>query len=186
MQDKTSIINEIEKLCRKADQCRSIHNMIKDRMIRFNRFVALYVAIGSAITAMFIFTSIVGPYLLWFGVFSASIFIISIIPTTLTLDLKILENRLAIQKWGEWIRDAKNFCNVEAEHMDLSQISIRQKELLESYKDVMECTPLIPDSKFNKYKRLHLQKIAISKALDKNPFKSIRQIRKDLKKGIIS
>lgn len=183
MQEKTNIINEIEKLCRRADQCRSIHNMIKDRMVSFNRGIALYVAIGSAITAMFIFASLPDPYLLWFGIFSASIFVASIIPSTLALDAKILENKLAVQRWGEWIKDAKNFCNIEIEHMDLSAAVARQKVILELYKEVMESTPLIPDNKFNKYKRLHLQKIAISKALDKTPFKSIRKIKRDLKKA---
>ena len=64
--------------------------------------------------------------------------------------------------------------------MDVASTSLRQKELIGSYKKVMDSTPLITDNKFNKYKRLHLQKVEISKALDKNPFKSLRQIKKEL------
>lgn len=178
---KSTVIGEIEKLCRKADQCRSIHNMIKDRMVLFNRVVLLYVTIGSAISSMLIFAALTPFYQLFVGIFSASIFVVSVIPAALNLDLKILENRSAIQIWGEWIRDAKNFCSVEADQLDADGLLNKQKDLLSSYKRAMDNTPLIPDKKFNKFKRLHLQKVEISKALDKNPFKTIREIKRELR-----
>lgn len=182
METKQIIIEEIKKLGRRADLCRSIHNMIKDRMVLFSRIVLLYVTIGSAICSMLIFAPVPSPYQFWIGIFSASIFIVSLLPSVLNIDLKILENKLAIQVWGVWIKDSKNFCNVEADLLDSNSLKERHKNLLESYKDAMDRTPLIPDKKFNKFKRLHLQKIQISKELEKNPFKTIRQIKKELAK----
>jgi hypothetical protein len=44
----------------------------------------------------------------------------------------------------------------------------------------MDDTPAIPDRLFNKLKQKHLQKIEISKALDKTPFKKISTIIKEL------
>jgi hypothetical protein len=87
---------------------------------------------------------------------------------------------MAVQTWGEWIRDAKSFCNTDISKMDAENTNLKYGELLIAYKKAMDNTPLIPDSKFNKYKRLHLQKVAISKALDKTPFKKIKDIKKEL------
>jgi hypothetical protein len=60
-------------------------------------------------------------------------------------------------------------------------MNLKHKELLCEYKKVMDSTVLIPDRVFNKYKRKHLQKVAISNALDKNPFKTLREIKKELR-----
>ncbi len=181
MDTKTKIIEEIENLCRKADQTRSIHSRMKDGIFLINRIFLLYVTIGSAFCAMFIFASVPVAYQTLFGIFSASIFIASIIPSTLNFDLKILERTTAVQSWGEWIREAKNFCNVEIHQLDVNTMNLKHKELLAGYKKVMDSTILIPDRVFNKYKRKHLQKVAISKALDKNPFKTLKEIRKELR-----
>lgn len=170
----------MKSLCRKADQNRSIHSMIRDKIILVNKLFLLYVSIGSAICAMLIFASIPVAYQLWAGVFSATVFVVSIIPSTLNFDIKILERATAVQLWGEWVRDAKNFYNLEINQMELSFAVLKQKELIATYKKVMENTAQIPDSEFIKYKRLHLQKVEISNALDKNPFRSLRKIKKEL------
>ena len=183
MDAQTKIINEIENLCRKADQTRSMHSLMRDKTALVNRGFLLFVTIGSAIGAMLIFASVPASYQTWIGIFLALIFIASLIPGALNFDLKIFERMTAVQAWGDWVRDAKNFCNVEIAQMDSAAAALKQRELIARYKKVMEDTPLIPDSKFNKYKRLHLQKVEISKSLDKNPFKTIREIKKGLKNG---
>jgi hypothetical protein len=180
MEPKNKPTEEIQNLCRKAEQTRSIHSMMKDRIVLINRIFLLYVTIGSAITAMLIFAPISTTHPILIGIFSATIFIASIIPSTLGFDLKILERTMAVQTWGEWIRDAKSFCNTDISKMDAENTNLKYGELLIAYKKAMDNTPLIPDSKFNKYKRLHLQKVAISKALDKTPFKKIKDIKKEL------
>ncbi len=180
METKNRLMEEIENLCRKADQTRSIHNIMKDKIVLINRIFLLYVTIGSAITAMLIFAPISATYPISIGIFSATIFIASIIPSTLGFDLKILERTMAVQTWGEWIRDAKSFCNTNISKSDMENSNLRYGELVTAYKKAMDNTPLIPDSKFNKYKRLHLQKVAISRALDKTPFKKIKEIKKEL------
>ncbi len=182
MEIQTKTIEEIKNLCRKADQTRSMHGIIKNNLVLANRIILLYVTIGSAITAMLIFASMASDYKTCIGIFSASIFIASIIPGTLNFDLKILERTTAVQHWGKWIREANDFCNVDIYQTDQEAMSLKHKELLAFYKKVMSSTPLIPDSKFNKYKQLHLQKVEISKALDKTPFKSLKEIKKDLSK----
>ncbi|MDD5639669.1 MAG: hypothetical protein PHR47_02585 [Candidatus Pacebacteria bacterium] len=177
---ETKIIEEIENLCRKADQTRSIHGMIKDRFVLLNKIVLLYTTIGSAIAAMLIFAPTPSNYQIYIGIFLASIFIVSIIPGALNFDLEILKRSMAVNYWGEWVRDAKNFCNVDIFQMSHDNVVLYHKKLLNEYKKAMDNTPLISDDDFIKYKRLHLQKIAISKALDKTPFKEIAAIKKDL------
>lgn len=182
MEIQTKTIEEIRNLSRKADQTRSMHGIIKNNWMWANRIIMLYVAIGSAIIAMFIFASVASSYQICIGIFSASIFIASIIPGTLNFGSKILERTMAVQRWGEWVREASNFCNVDVYQMNQEEMKLRYRALLFDYKEVMGSTPPIPDNKFNKYKQLYLQKVEISKALDKTPFKSLKEIKKDLSK----
>ncbi len=180
MESKNKIIEEVKDLCRKADQTRSIHNIMKDSLVLINKLFLLYITIGSAISAMLIFSSISTSYQVWIGIFSATIFIASLLPNTLGFDLKILERTTAVKSWGEWIRNAKTFCDNDISEIDIVSLISRHGELIADYKKVMDDTPLIPDNKFNKYKQLHLKKIAISRALDKTPFKTIKKIKKEL------
>ena len=93
MQEKQKITEETENLCKKPDQNRSIYNMMRDRLILINRIFLLCVTVGSAICAMLIFASVSAQHPIWIGVFSASIFLVSIIPSTLNFDLRILEKQ---------------------------------------------------------------------------------------------
>ena len=180
MQTNTQIIEEIESLKKKAEQTRSIHSLIKDRLVLIDKTFLLYVTIGSAITAMLIFAPLPTNWVMAVGIFSASIFIASVIPSTLGFNLEILERSISVKIWGEWIRDAKSFCDFEIIEMSNVNANSRKKELLDAYKKCMENSLPIPDKKFNKYKQKHLQKVAVSKQLDKTPFRKIRQIQKDL------
>lgn len=175
------LIEEINNLCRKADQTRSIQSAIKDRVAFWNTLFTLYVTVGSAISAMLIFADINPQYQVYVAWFLASVFIASLIPSALHFDLKILERTNAVQVWGEWLKDAQNFCNTDSS-LSEQDFNIEQKKLVDAYKKVMERTPQIPENNFNKYKQKHLQKVAISKALGRTPFKSLRQIKKELVK----
>ncbi len=166
-------MEEIKKLYRIADQTRTIHSLLRDRLVLIENTILAYITIGSAVSAMLIFAPIQSQYDIVVGLFVASIFIISLLPCILSLKEKILGRTLAIQAWGKWIRDANNFHEQQPD----TQV---ENELLEQYKAIMGKTLLIPDSIFNKYKQKHLQKIAISKALSVTPFKSIRKIKKEL------
>lgn len=182
MENLEKLTEEIWNLHRKADQTRSMHNAIKGSYSLWNKLILVYVTIGSAIDAMFIFAAIENEYQIYIGLTTASFFIISLIPTTFSFESRILERSLASKQWGEWIRNASNFCNTEITNLTLTEASVRQKVLVEDYKIIMSDTPTIPDRLFNKLKQRHLQKIEISKALDKNTFASIREIRKQLRK----
>jgi len=181
MNEKQKLSEEIWNLHRKADQTRTMHSSIKDSYSLWNKLILAYVTIGSAIDAMLIFAAIQNEYQFYIGLTTASIFIVSLIPTTFSFESRILERSLAAKQWGEWIRTASNFCNTDIDCSSIEDASQRQKELLEEYKKIMSDTPFIPDRLFNKLKQRHLQKVEISKALDKNPFASIREIKKQLR-----
>lgn len=172
--DNHRIMEELKSLCRKADQSRTIHSLLRDKLVCIDTLITAYVTVGSAASAMLIFAPIDQKYDLCIGLFFASIFITSLIPGTFNLRQKIIERSVAVQLWGKWLRDAKAFS------VDVAPDKSSVNDLLQKYKDVMDQTPLIPDKKFNKYKQIHLQKVLISKTLDNFPFKSIRQIKKEL------
>lgn len=180
MEDKEILKNELWNLQRKADQSRSMHNAIKDNYSFWNKLILAYVTIGSAIDAMLIFANISSEYEIWIGISAASIFIVSLIPTTFSFESKITERNLASKLWGQWIRTVSNFCNAEIDTMSYSKALEKQKGIVEDYKNIMNDTPSIPDRLFNKLKQKHLQKIEISKELDKSPFKKMRKIKKEL------
>jgi len=178
---KELIERELWNLHRKADQTRSIHGLIKDRYDWINKYTMFFVAIGSAITAMLIFAELSKEQQILIGLLSATIFIASLLPTALRYDSKIEERAVAMKLLGKWIRDTSAFCNTEIDILTDDQANSRKQELLNAYKEIMESSPDIPQRIFNKGKRKHLQKVEISKALSKNPFKKIRTIRKELK-----
>jgi hypothetical protein len=181
MDKKESIKKEIWNLHRKADLSRSMHGHIKDCYSVLSRIILGYVSIGSAIVAMLIFAKISDETQFWIGIASASIFIIGLIPSIFSFQHKILERGIAVKQWGTWIRTASNFCNTEIDSLDINIAIERSNEVIEDYKAIMNDTPTIRDSQFNKLKQKHLQKIEISKALDKKPFTKIRTIKKNLK-----
>lgn len=183
MDDKTKLKEEIWNLHRKADQLRSMHNAIKDNYSFWSKLIIAYITVGSAITAMLIFADIGKELQFWIGVLAASIFIIGLIPSTFSFESRIMERNFASKQWGEWIRTANNFCSIEIDALQLTDCIEREKELLEVYKKIMNDTPTIPDRLFNKLKKKHLQKVEISKALDKTPFKRICSIKKELRRN---
>ncbi|MDP8204153.1 MAG: hypothetical protein P9L95_06445 [Candidatus Tenebribacter mawsonii] len=181
MEKKENIKNEIWNLHRKADQTRTMHGHIKDYFSISSKIILGYVSIGSAIVAMLIFADIEEDTQFLIGIASASIFVIGLIPTTFSFESKIIERGVAVKLWGTWIRTASNFCNTEIDTLDDVDAKERANEVVEGYKTIMNETPSIPDRKFNRLKQKHLQKIEISKALDKKPFTKIKTIKSDLK-----
>lgn len=175
-----NLIEEVKKLCRKADQTRSIHNSIKGKKALWRRILTLYVTVGSAISAMLIFADIDPKFQTVVGCFLASVFIASLIPGALNFDSEISERTSAVHLWGKWLKDANNFCRGDLSHFSDEELKAEQKQMVDEYKKVMENTPQISEDDFNKYKQKHLQKVAISKALDNTPFKSLRKIKKEL------
>ncbi|MFY0653876.1 MAG: hypothetical protein JXQ96_17685 [Cyclobacteriaceae bacterium] len=178
---KEKIKKELWVLHRKADQTRSIHGQIKQKYDTINTRITLFITIGSAIAAMLIFAEIPNVYKYIGGFLSAIIFIVSLIPGSMKYENRIQERAVAVKLWGDWTRNARDFCNVEIEEISDKKAKVQHKLLIESYKKVMESTPDIPDEFFNEGKRNHLQKVEISKELDKSPFKTIEEIKKELK-----
>ncbi|MFA8300737.1 MAG: hypothetical protein ACEPOV_11280 [Hyphomicrobiales bacterium] len=181
MERKNILKDEIWNLHRKADQTRSMHHAIGNKLSFWNIVILGFVTVGTAIVSMLIFADLKKEIQFWVGTFSALIFIASLIPNTFSFESKILRRKQAANLWGEWIRTASNFCNTEIDTLEQDKAITEQKRIVENYKQIMKETPSIPDRLFNKLKQKHLQKIEISKALDKNPFEKIANIAKELK-----
>lgn len=179
-EDIKKIQDEVWRLTKKAELTRSIHGEISDSLKDWNRVISLYVAIGSGIGTVTIFAKIPDTYFLYWGLFTASVFLVSLIPTTLNFNKSIEERILALDLLGKWIRDANNFENIEIHTMSNEEALKRQKDMLDAYKDIMGKTPPIPNKKFLESKQKHLQKIEVSRFMDKNPFLPINEIRKQL------
>jgi len=96
-----------------------------------------------------------------------------------TLDLRLVGTTKP-SPFSKWLKDAHNFCNGDFSHLSDENLKMEQRQMIDDYKKVMETTPQISENDFNKYKQKHLRKVAISKALDNTPFKSLRKIKKEL------
>lgn len=134
MEINQKLADEIQNLVRKADQTRSMHNLIKENYSFWNKVILAYVTIGSAIDAMLIFADIKNEYQFYIGLSAASIFIVSLIPTTFSFESKILERSIAVKLWGEWVRTASNFCYTEINSLTSMEATVKQKELLDRIK----------------------------------------------------
>ncbi|HEY4786930.1 MAG TPA: hypothetical protein VIH57_12820 [Bacteroidales bacterium] len=183
MENGQHIIDEISRLNKKADQTRSMHSAIMQKLKRWQVLLTLYVTIGSATTAMLTFVQLEHLSFIIIGCLSASIFITGLLPSALDLSKKITERDVAIKLWGNWIRDAQNFTNIRIKELNLEEAVKQEEKLIETYKEVINTTIDIPDRLFLKLKQRHKQKVAISIELDKNPFESLKSIKKRLKSG---
>lgn len=63
---------------------------------------------------------------------------------------------------------------------DNAELETLAAQLVTEYSDICEVSPDIPSKQFLKLKQQHLQKIALSRALDKEPFTNIRKLRRQI------
>jgi hypothetical protein len=180
-EEKDKILNEIWRLNKKADQNRSFHSELVDALRKYNIWVSAYITLGSGVGTITVFAQIPEKYFVWWGIFMGSIFLVSLIPSVSNFNKKIEDRSIAINLLGKWIRDAQNFGNIEILEMNLEQAIKRQKELIESYKEIMDKSPTIPNELFLKLKQNHLQKVAISIEMEKNPFLTLKEIKAKLR-----
>ena len=181
--EKEAILEEVWRHNKKAEQTRTSHGIIEDGLKRANSVISIFIIVGSAVTAMFIFASIPENIEFWIGMLSASIFLVGLIPLATNLNEKLQKRSLAVKLWGQWIRDVQNFGNLEIQNLDSKQAVTKWRELHKEYQGIMDNTPNIPDRLFLKFKKRHKQKVEISKAIDKNPFLSIKELKKELRKS---
>ena len=180
--NKAEVIKEIWNLHRKADQNRSMHSLLLEKLELIQKISLAYITIGSAVSAMMIFAKMPSYCYLIPAFLSASLFISGLLISAFGINSKIHQRKLAVSLWGNWIRKTSNFIKVELDSLNDDEIRTQTVFLNESYRKVMEDTPQIPDSKFLKLKRKHLIKIEVSKALDGNPFMRIGKIKRELAK----
>lgn len=77
--------------------------------------------------------------ILYRGAFIVSrVFLIGLIPSIFNFNKSIEDRTVAVNLLGKWIRDAQNFGNIEILEMNVEQAMKKQKELVESYKEMME------------------------------------------------
>ncbi len=180
-EDKDKILSEVWRLNKKADQNRSFHSELVDTLRKYNLWVSAYVTLSSGVGTITVFAKISDEYFLFWGLFMGSIFLISLIPSISNFSKKIEDRSIAINILSKWIRDAQNFGNIEILEMTLEQAIKRQKELIENYKEIMDKSPTIPNEQFLKLKQNHLQKVAISIEIEKNPFLTLKEIKAKLR-----
>lgn len=176
-EEQKKILDEIWRLNKKADQNRSFHNVLSGRLRFWNTVISLYVTIGAGIGTTAIFAKIPDEYFVQWGILSASVFLISLIPSIFNFNKSIEDRTVAVNLLGKWVRDAQNFGNIEIIEMTTEQAIKRQKELVESYKEIMDKSPNIPDNLFLKLKQNHLQKVSLSIEMEKYPFLSLKELK---------
>lgn len=179
--EQRKILDEIWRLNKKADQNRSFHNVLSGKMRFWNTVISLYVTIGAGIGTTAIFAKIPDEYFIPWGILSASVFLISLIPPIFNFNKSIEDRTVAVNLLGKWIRDAQNFGNIEILEMNVEQAIKKQKELVESYKEIMDKSPNIPDSSFLKLKQNHLQKVSLSIEMEKFPFLSLKELKNKIR-----
>ncbi len=180
--NKDSVKKEIWDLHRKADQNRTINSLMLEKLERIQAISIVFLTVGSAISAILIFAELPSWYRLIPGFLTAVVFIVGLLINAFRINSKINERKYSVKIWGDWIREAQEFANLEIDILDDEKIENQMSILIIKYRKVMEEATLIPDSKFVKFKQKHLQKIELSKALDANPFKSIKELKKELSK----
>lgn len=185
-----NLLKFLDKLKRKAEITRNAHSYSGG--IYETRFKILrgFSIIGAAISATLIFADydlfssilnlgneqilrLVG------GTFSLLVFLSSLLEYVLEYQQRFEKHYQTVRLLTSLIRDIDMM-----KYMGNSE-SLRREDIekLENrYNWINEQAPIIPDGFFLKSKQKFLQKLEISKALDENPFKSIKEIKNELSK----
>ena len=174
---------ELKQLRNKANMLASVHSLLSDQYDRQHLILSSTTLVVSTLLVALIFsdqfivasTGLNPDILTWIkGIVSA-----------LNFSLVLLLSRWGLQEKAAQHREATRFyfaiLNKIRKWID-SQDEITS-EMIESIRveyGKTESIPKIPNSKFLRLKQKHLQTIAISRELEKQPFNSIKKIKEDL------
>jgi len=177
-------LKEIKSLKDKADMLASIHSRLSDRFARWHTVISS--------TLLFLSTALVGL------TFISEDFVyesVGVSPNTLKWIIGIVSilNFSGIVLLAEWRFQDKATSHREAVRFYFGIVN-RIRKVLDAGDEITEqlveevrieygrtqALPKIPDADFLLLKQWHLQKIAISRELSKNPFEPITAIKKKL------
>jgi len=190
MANKNNLLDFLDKLKHKAEITRNAHSYSGRKYETKYRFFRGFVIVGAAISAILIFAdytlfSIIFNFgneqilRLGGGIFSLSVFLVSLLDYVLEYQHKYEQHYQTVRLLTSLIRDIDMKKHTE----NLENLRKEEIEKLESrYNWINEQAPIIPDKYFLKSKQEFLQKLEISKALDENPFRDIKEIKKELSK----
>lgn len=186
--DKNIYKEEIRKLLRKAEVCRQCHSHLYIKYSRLHKLLHGIVIIFSSLVAILTFadynnfkiiiSNLSKEYFNFsIGVFAFFVFLISLIEEYVNFQGIAQENSNSMDNFTNFIREASVYKNKDFVTNE------EYKFILDKYKFINEVSPQIPDKVFIKSKKKLLEKIEISKMIDKYPMKSLREIKKILKKS---
>lgn len=161
---KEELNNEIAKYIKRAELLRSINAQILHNVKLLDNITKFYISVGSGISTTLIFSKIPDTYFLHVGVFSCSVFLVSLIPSTFEFSKKINERIVTMNLLTRWIRDAEHF-----QKFDINNDKNKYTKLVESYQNIMETHYFISDKKFLRLKKKFILKSQISKELEVDP-----------------
>lgn len=177
--------NELKSLRDKANSLASIHSKLSDEYNGAHTWVAsILLVVSTLLVGMtfvsedFIFTSIgFSPNVLKWIIGITSI--LNFAGVLLLAEWKFQERATSHR---EAVRFYFGIVNRIREILDSGE-TITEERIKEMRSEYVRtgALPKIPDSKFLPLKQWHLQKVAVSRELDKNPFEPIKKIQKRLK-----
>ena len=117
------------------------------------------------------------------GVFVSLVFVLVILNEVFGFQKRAESHRKGIEELTGFMKKLDILVKVELANFPPDEILRRSREIKEDYLNITSSLELIPHNCFLRLKRSHKQKVAISIALGKSPFKSIREIKKELKQS---
>jgi hypothetical protein len=167
-------INQIKKIKARAEITRSAHANLGKRYGFISKAIKIVLLIGSTTSTTLIFTKNFNEeiYVLIAGVFSLTLFIVSLIELVLNYEKNAETHNQAVTLFTSLIRDLNRA-------QEIKTIDEKTLETLQDKYDwIYESSPWIPDKYFLEAKRRFKIKKDIKKALDDevNLGKSIKQL----------
>lgn len=183
---RTTYVNEAKALRDKSNQLASMHSWLSDNYRRYFIWVSSLLLFISSLLLGFSFVSedfversinLSTHGLKWIiGIISILNFSGILILSQLDFQSKAASHREAVRFYFSIVNKIRGWFDRKQE------ITFEMMEEIRDEYSRTEALPKIPDNRFLQLKQWHLQKIAVSKELDKTPFKSIKDIRKSLEK----
>lgn len=185
---RLGIVQELDNLKRKTALMQSCHGKLAEQFTRREKLSSMFVTLmaGLAIIA----TTAEARTLLVpiteedlrraAALFSISVFIATLFRLEARWSAQAGMHSVSLEALTKFLRRLDIILKTLEDKTDL-ELETLAHSLAKEYTDITEAAPKIASQKFLALKQQHLQTIAISRALDKDAFISLRKIRKQLK-----
>jgi hypothetical protein len=185
---KQAIVDELENLKRKTALMQSCHGQQAEKLSRLENRSTLVVVVLSGLTlvattaeARTIFTFLTEDDLKKVtAVFSLVVFLLTIVKNQVGWGTKAGIHSTSLNAFTRFLRHIDFILKAVDDKSD-DEIEITALDLAKEYSDICAASPDIPSKEFLKFKQNHLQIIAVSRALDKDPFAPLRSLYRRFK-----